>query len=134
MDKITGDLIRRFQDEALQVLTEIAERHGFKAEIKPGTKYNSCFFRFQVEIALVMDGEAQTEAQQAWIAMAPLHGLKAEDFGRTFHYNQTQYRVVGWLPKNRRYPILVEDTRTQKRVKMALEVLQWGLSRIERKE
>jgi hypothetical protein len=99
----------------------VCEEHGLTVE-KDGGGFDagsySCGFVIRVLKEHVDAGDRAEFALHAH-----LFGLTSEDFGRQFELKGRQYSLVGFKPRNRKYPVIACDADT-KRYKFPPTVLE----------
>lgn len=95
---------------------EVAERFGVKINVGSAT-FQPSNATFKLTVATeTEDGEAMTKEAECFRMYAPLIGLKPDDLFRVFNFRGDSYKLVGYAPKSRKFPILARrsDGRTFK--------------------
>jgi hypothetical protein len=118
-----SDTVLAEVNEAMQV---IAERHGLHVR-----RFAVRWSKIALPVGVAFHPPAQSdmdvagsmailEAQYArdFIVHAPRYGLTPDDLGRKYRDKGQTYRVVGCIPANRKYPIIVRgaDGRSLRKV------------------
>jgi hypothetical protein len=126
-----GRTVEAILKECRDALAPIAEKYGLTLDRKGRTYHRDSLpvmFQFLVK-ELDEDGNALTAAAKDFQTYAPLYGLKADDLGKEFTSRGETFRISGFAPKSRKYPILGENVRTGKTYKFPLETVKAGLKR-----
>jgi hypothetical protein len=77
--------------------------------VQPGAEYGITLVRGTGKITAPEDDARHAKA--LFDVCAPRFGLKPEDFGRTFSFRGSDYRVTGIAPRGASYPVLAERVR-----------------------
>lgn len=125
-----GPTVRKLQEECGAALEAVAAKYGLKLERKRCTYHvDSMPVAFQlITVELDANGNAMDSRAKDFIKYASAYGLSEKDFLAEFRSGAKTFRICGFKPKARKYPILaecVQDGKTYKfpveRVKRALE-------------
>lgn len=109
------------QQRILEALAPLAEELGL--EIEGGnTQFAACQASLALNITLT-PRDGLTAEQREFHQLAPAFGLKPEDYHRTLTRGGIHYRLIGFKPRNRKYPIIAE-TAQGARYKLPLDALQ----------
>jgi hypothetical protein len=68
-----------------------------------------------------------TVIEKDFIKSCQLYGFKRTDLGRTFHSNDSVYRIKGIKKRNRKYPVIAERVIDGKSFKFPCSVVLSGL-------
>ena len=106
---INSKAISALGKEALELLKPLQEKYGVSVDIDGSLSYghDKGHIRFAFTAA-DENGNAQSAGQVEWNKNAPLDGFDVSDFGRKFTHRGHEYQIVGYAPRNRKMPILVE--------------------------
>jgi hypothetical protein len=123
--------VEKILDEARAALEPIAEKYGLTLDRKGRTYHRDSLpvmFQFLIK-ELDDDGNTLSAAAKDFQKYAPLYGLKATDLFKEFTSRGEKFRITGFKPKSRKYPVLGENVKTGKTYKFPLETVQAGLKR-----
>lgn len=106
--KFDREFLKQVRPEIEAALKQLGEKYGLK--ITAGNaSFSDVLTTFKIELAVVgQDGTAASHEAQAFIAHSPLLGLKKEDLGREFKYGSRTFKLVGYAPRKRKAPMIVE--------------------------
>jgi hypothetical protein len=90
-----------------EAVAAICKTHGLSFEVKGG-KYNAECFSLGFEFRVARDHAEEGDRAEFGLH-AHLYGLTPDDFGRRFSSNGRFYAVIGFMPRNRKYPVLARD-------------------------
>jgi hypothetical protein len=132
-DKITSfnkQNLRALFAEVEKALAPLAEKHGLKLERK------HCSFRDDelpvafkfITVKIDANGNAMDTRAKDFIKYASLYGLSEKDFLAEFTSNGDRFRITGFKPKARKYPVLAENVRTGKTYKFPVERVKAALA------
>jgi len=123
--------VREILEECQKALAPIAEKYGLTLDRKGRTyQHDALPVMFQLLIKeTTEDGTVLTAAGKDFQKYAALYGLKAEDFGREFRHQGETFRISGFKPKSRKYPVLADNVKTGKTFKFMVETVEAGLKR-----
>lgn len=104
-DKSNLNVVR---EKVAAALAAVEEELGVKF-LLGGCTYRENNAKFALSVATVSEsGEVETKEKGDFLRYAPYHGFKPEDFGATFTSNGEKFKIIGWLHRSHRYPILCE--------------------------
>jgi hypothetical protein len=106
--------------------SEIEKIFGVKVKFN-GASFSSSNVVFKVELSEVTDGEVQTPEVVAFKTNAAFYGLSPEDLGAEFKHGRKKYKIVGLKTRNRKFPIIAEDSNGN-RYKMPADLVKESLS------
>jgi len=115
--------VRVIMDECETALKAIAEKHGLTLDRKGRTYRRDSLpvmFQFLTE-ELDANGNAMDSRAKDFIKYASLYGLSEGDFLAEFRSNGETFRICGFKPRARKYPVLAENVRTGKTFKFPAE-------------
>lgn len=123
------------RDEVLAHLNQaIGYDYGFKFSMKGVMRYDRSGAKLEFRIAVVdtaaADGADTAEAVD-FKNLAASANFKPEDLGATFLSPTTgeMYRIIGWLKRSKKYPVLAERTSDLRRAKFPAVTVQKALWR-----
>lgn len=126
MDRAT---VRQINKEAEKAMREIAEKYGLVLEPKTARYTNSdvvlkfkCLVKETTEDGEVLDTDAKNLKRYAF-----RHGLGEDAYGKEFVQAGDTFRITGYKPKGRKYPIIAENVKTGKKYKFPLTSIQFYL-------
>jgi hypothetical protein len=77
-------------------------------EITPnGTRFNASQINLGLEISLA-PRDGLTAEEREFQELAPVFGLTVSDYRRPLVFNRIHYSLIGFKPRNRKYPVIVE--------------------------
>jgi len=99
---------RAFSTEATAALAAVAQKYGVTAKFIGGSYDRSgATATMKVEVVnKTATGEVQDKRAVDFKALAPLYGLKAEDFGREFKHGGRIFKISGLNRRAKTMPIL----------------------------
>lgn len=111
----------------IEAVNDAVEELGLVATQKPGT-FDAGSFTMKIELATVDEnGDPRTHERTDFVEFASLFNLEPEDYGREFVSDGRTLKIVGLKPRNRSYPIIVEDVNTGKRYKFRGHAVEMAL-------
>ncbi len=109
---LTKESVRLLRDSLDKFLSDFETVTGFKATVGHG-RFSADSVVFKVELGRVgADGQANTQAADAFRQLAGLYGLQADDLGRQFRLRGEQFVITGASHRSRKYPILARSVST----------------------
>ena len=122
--------VRTIMDECEEALTAIAVKHGLTLDRKGRTyRRDSLPVMFQFLIKeLDTNGNAMDSKAKDFMKHAGLYGLSEKDFLAVFRSNGELFRVTGFKPRARKYPVLAESVLTGKTYKFSAERVKTALA------
>ena len=118
------DVLRKEIDLALQSV-------GVKYNItlKTGNcRYTNTNASIKIEACIISElGESLNREVQDFKDHCTLFGLKLSDLGRTFNQGRKTYKIVGIRMSAKRYPIVIEDINTGKKVACTESLIKQNL-------
>jgi hypothetical protein len=123
--------VRAILEECREALEPVAEKYGLTLDRKGRTyQHDSLPVMFQLLVKqMTEDGTVLTAAAKEFQRYAPMYGFDKDDLGKTFTTHQGSYRISGWKPRSRKYPILGECVRSGKTFKFMVEQVKAGLKK-----
>ena len=110
---ITPDKIQKIQNKIRKALSEIGSEENVK--ITFGTsRYDASFYTNTMRVTSTEESKEVVKAQESTCIRL---GLPANVIGMLFSHNHGQYKVVDIKTRNRKYPVIVENLKTNKRYK-----------------
>ena len=132
MNKITRfdrGTVKALNGEIGVALRPIIEKYGLSVPVV-GASYTDTNVRFTVKIntTVTPTGEERDEARDAFIEASKgdwphVPMVRREWLDEEFTYFGEKFRVVGYLPRSRKRPVLVQD-RNAKRYKMSIQMVK----------
>ena len=101
---MTKQKLQALRNDIVAALDAVAKKHNVTITGGNGT-YCDDSATLKLDIADVIDGEAQTKAELDFKRVAHIYGLSADDFGFTFEYRGSTYTVSGINTRANRYPV-----------------------------
>lgn len=122
IDSMTKTAAKDLTAATRTALEIVAQQLGVKVTVNGGS-YNpeSGTFRPKVEYALA-DSDKMT-----WDLYAPMEGLAASDFGRTFSQSGFTFKIDGFSPKSPKRPVIATKVGTHSRFKFTTEAVKAAL-------
>ena len=116
--------LRAFNEDAIAALDKIAAEHGMS--IKAGSsRYGSANATLKFELSdITSDGEVLTPEAQSFKVNAALYGLHPDDLYGTFNFEGSQYRITGLKTRRPKFPICVENVKTEQRHKFPESIMR----------
>lgn len=96
-------------------LTEALQEYGLSVELNGG-RMAEHEFKPKVILKVGATASGDNPDKVKFSRLCHMYGLQPTDYLRTFHNRGSTYRIIGIEPRRRKYPILVEDVVTKKRV------------------
>lgn len=94
-----------------ELLEALQELFGDDLDISRGkVKYTDEGFKMEIAVYPANDGPKMTPATEAFHQFADVWGFDRSWLGETFLVDGQQFRLVGFKPSNRKYPVLAERT------------------------
>lgn len=114
--EVTKGTIRNLSSEINEALQGLAENHGMV--IKTGSaSYNSNSVTFKLECAnLDEDGKAITKDVEYWNMYKPSHQIKHVSPGDKVNHFGATAKLIGYNPKARKYPIVIEQNGSRYKI------------------
>lgn len=113
--------ILNLQQRILETLAPLGEELGIEFE-GGDSQFNASQAQLGLRVTLT-PRDGLTAEQREFNQLAPAFGLTAEDYHRTLTRGGTRYRLIGFKPRNRKYPIIAENSAGT-RYKLPLDALQ----------
>ncbi len=108
MVTLSRDRIREIEAEIDRLLQPLETSFGVRAKCESAS-YAATYAYVKVQVSVVGEsGEVRTREAADFRSRAFLYGLKPDDLGREFAYENDRYKVTGLKPKGSKYPILVQ--------------------------
>ena len=89
------------------VMRAFALEHGLMLGRKR-VRFDSAGFTFSVDMSEVSESGASRVDEETYKRSAPLHGLDADTFGKSFVSRETRFTISGFLPRARVQPVLAD--------------------------
>lgn len=130
VDKFDKPTLRAIFADVEEALGPVAEKYGIKLERK------SCSYRTDelpvafkfITIQHDANGNVMDTRAKNFIKYASLYGMSESDFLAEFKSGSTTYRITGFKPKARKYPVIAEDVRTGRTYKFPVERVKAALA------
>jgi len=112
--------LKEFRKDLAENLKSLEEKYNL--EIKIGNiSYGAANFNMKLE-ALV--GTEDTDAAKNYFeASAYSFGVAPSDYGRLFDSNGRTFKLIGFLPKGRKYVFLGEEVYSKRQYKFTREII-----------
>lgn len=122
MNKLKADQLIQDTMTALQAMIDAGDYGDISVNRASGGRFDDLSISFKIEFreAKVEGGVTVTKEAQAFLDHCTYLGLQTEDLGREFsHPSLGSCRVIGYKPRNRKFPMIVEQKESGKRYKLA---------------
>lgn len=106
--RLTKQNIQAVKTRLMAAMLAELEALGLQAEWGKGT-FTGNNLSTRLEITVDRGEETVTRAEEDFRRCAPRFGFSPDDFGRHFVSGSRRFAIVGWAPKNRKYPVIAED-------------------------
>jgi len=127
IDKFTIETIR---DRVLSELSSLGEDLGISFSLGRST-YDSKHVELKLNCATIEeDGTVNTIEAREFIRYQQVHGINPDRLGTVFILRNRRYTLMGYKPKNRKFPIIAE-TNMGSRYKLPLESVRAALDEAE---
>lgn len=104
--------VKTLQEEMLQAMKAVAERHGLTVTNKGG-RFTTTSSTMKFEVATRSStGEVNSREREAFKAFAPMHGLAVTDLDRVFRSQDKAYKICGLKTGRSAYPVLATRVDT----------------------
>jgi hypothetical protein len=123
--QIDRQTVRQLREAIDENLKEIADEMGVEIKAGSATFSREGHVTFKVECSLIgKNGEVQTKEAIDFKTYEGRHGLPLSLLGQTFSLGTTQYKLVGYKPRSKKFPIVAECVQTRKKYKIPLWQVQ----------
>lgn len=119
--KITQEFIRDLRDELNAAVAKVGEKHNLAIRFE-NAKYDDSSIDFNVKTVVLGEGETNME-EALFRQYAPLFGFREKDYGKVFFYGENKFKLIGFNPKARKYPVLARDISNDTCYKLPLDAL-----------
>jgi hypothetical protein len=115
---ITRTLLKTIKTDAEAALRDVAAKHGVQFSFGNGT-FTPDNATLKLEIAgIAANGAVKTKEAADFERYASSFGLTPEDLGTIFTYNGKEFKLLGAKPRNHKYPLIAENTKTGRKFKL----------------
>jgi len=122
-DRPTLKLLRNEIDEAL---AKVGQKYGVTFQ-GGNIRYTAESFKMQISAATKgVNGESEPAEVKDFKNSCFIYGMTPNDLGRQFLVSGESYKLIGYKPKNHKYPF-VGQRADGKRFKFTLETVRRGL-------
>lgn len=127
IDSFNSTNCRLVEEKIVETLKNIENELGVVIQGKGGTFSNNNY-TMKLEIATIgNDGEVQTKDAENFKMYAKLYGMEKEDLGKEIYIEGKKVKIIGLMPRSKKYPILGEQTDNGKQFKYGLETVKKAL-------
>ena len=115
---------RQTAEQVLETVQSIlTERFPSMGVLLTSRKLSSTSVSARLELCeTTEDGTALGREAQDFLLYGPMRGFKAEDLGAVFTTpGGKTWKIIGWLPRSTRTPLLCEQAGTGKQFKLPVE-------------
>jgi len=121
--KIDTANLKEFREEFKKAVEKLAKK--YKVEISLGNiSYDNLEFHGKMSVKNLEQGGKKIDAdKENFSKYAVLYGLKPALFGYSITAQGKNFKIVGINPRKRKFPIVLEDTKTGKRVCATQEIV-----------
>jgi hypothetical protein len=124
MNEFNKATVRQISNEIETAIQEVAKKHGIILK-RGNCRFSSSTFSLKIEAAVVaQDGTVQSKERKDFEFFAKFIGLDPSILDKTFTLSGKRYKVTGYLPRSKRYPILCQDLQTGRGIKFPIETIQ----------
>lgn len=89
-------------------LKEVADELGLKVEFNGG-KFTDTTYEPKIKVSVLHTPDGKDAAQAEFEKLALIYGARPEDYGRTFNHGRDTYKLIGFQPSRRRFPIRAKN-------------------------
>lgn len=108
MTTINREFLKTLKTDIEKALVEVAEKHGISLTMGKG-QFESNNAQLTLNVGTISeDGFVNTREAENFRHHAPLHGISPDALGAIISYGSKIYKIIGWLPRSKRLPILAE--------------------------
>ena len=108
--QISPEILKQIREEVNVLLKPLEEKFGVKMELGRAT-YSHNNFTFKLEGSrLDESGSAVTKEAEAFKMLAKMHGLEADDLGKTFKAQGKEFTITGLSTKSSKFPIIAKGS------------------------
>lgn len=105
MSTITREMIKEFREDFLKLNKAIEMKYGVALKVDK-ISYGSDSFSFNVKAFSNSSGDDISVEQLEFNKLCPRYGFKPSDYMREFEYNNQIFKLIGFLPKAKKYPYI----------------------------
>lgn len=105
--KFDRDTARRFSEHISALITAEAAKFGLTANNNGGS-FTDVDYATRIRFSVLSETGVDVAAQRTWDRYAIMVGMKKEWFGQKFIDGRNGYRIIGFMPRSHRYPVLAE--------------------------
>lgn len=120
MNKFDRATLRMLRPDIEEALKGVGEKHGITFTFN-NIRFSDDMFSTRLEARVGENSDDHAKAD--WDKNCWRFGLKPEDFGKTFSYAGTSYKIVGIKPRSRKFPVIAENL-AGKKYKMPVEAIR----------
>lgn len=120
------ETLRQLQAQMLAALQNVCEPLGVQVKTAGGS-FSEFEFTAKFKVAVTSTAAKESKASEheaTWNAYAPLYGLKPEWFGREFVSGQAKYKIVGFMPRRSKFPVLAQRVGDGKAMLFPVDAVQ----------
>lgn len=103
--QFNNEEFKRFRVAMKKALAEVEKEFGVEVEVG-NIKYSESSFTITTN---VLNGGKEEALKKEFENLCTLYGLKKDDYGKTFLYNNVKTTIIGIESNRRKYPIVVKD-------------------------
>lgn len=125
MTAITRETVAEIQHEIREAAKGILTAHGLKI-----TNNRATFEETEVSLRLTINPVGHNKEAEAFKANADRFGMSADDLGRELQIpGGPRVTIIGLKPKNRKYPVIVQEVGTERRFKLPAAQTRFHIAR-----
>ena len=117
MNEFTRANLKDLRKDIDNALKSVAEKHGLSLMLG-NVRFTEDSFTGKLE-ARITDRVGEPTMAADFRSMAPSFGIPSSYLHRIVTINGKRYKIVGLKPRNRKYPIICENTANGKRFKFS---------------
>lgn len=112
MMKFNSASLASLRIEMNAALMEVAKKHGIVIQVKNASySPDQTNAHFKVDLSSISDdGVVMSKEAQDYKRYAPLCGLDPDLLFQTVTFGGTDYKIIGYLPRSTRFPVLAEKS------------------------
>jgi hypothetical protein len=107
--QINRAALRIITEEVMVALKTVGDKHGVDLTQAGGKFSNSGTGEIKLKLAVRDNGMGVSGEENRFRQNAPLSGISADAFGKTFMHAGRTYTVAGWKPSSPKYCVMAKD-------------------------
>jgi hypothetical protein len=115
--------LRNIRADMERAMKSVADQYGITLDIG-AMRFSDNEFSTRVT---AKTGDGTDAARNLWVQYQFRHGMEASDFGREFESNGDTFRIAGFKPKGKKYPITAVRVRDGAKYKFPIAAVKRGI-------